>query len=42
EGKDIKNGIKVPGMGTIVLDGDVIKVDAMIDITSDNADDFGF
>jgi len=42
EGKEIKNGMKVPGMGTTVLDGDVIKVDAMIDITGDNADDFGF
>ena len=42
EGKTIKDGMKVPGMGTTVLDGDVIKVDAMIDITGDNADDFGF
>ena len=42
EGKKIKDGMTVPGMGTTVLDGDVIKVDAMIDITADNADDFGF
>ena len=42
EGKEIKDGMKVPGMGKTVLDGDVIKVDAMIDITGDNADDFGF
>jgi simple sugar transport system substrate-binding protein len=42
EGKEIKDGMSVPGMGETVLDGDVIKVDAMIDITADNADDFGF
>jgi simple sugar transport system substrate-binding protein len=42
EGKEITNGMMVPGMGTVVLDGDVIKVDAMIDITGENADDFGF
>ncbi len=42
EGKEIKDGMTVPGMGKTVLDGDVIKVDAMIDITAENADDFGF
>jgi simple sugar transport system substrate-binding protein len=42
EGKTITNGMDVPGMGTVVLDGEVIKVDAMIDITAANADDFGF
>ena len=42
EGKEITDGMTVPGMGETVLDGDVIKVDAMIDITADNADSFGF
>ncbi len=42
EGKTISNGMSVPGLGEIVLDGDVIIVDAMIDITGENADDFGF
>jgi simple sugar transport system substrate-binding protein len=42
EGKEIVNGMTVPGMGPVVLEGDVIKVDAMIDITSENANDFGF
>ncbi len=42
EGKEIVNGMNVPGLGTVVLDGEVIKVDAMIDITGANADDFGF
>ena len=42
EGKTIKDGMMVPGMGKVVINGDVIKVDAMIDITGDNADDFGF
>jgi simple sugar transport system substrate-binding protein len=42
EGKEITDGMEVPGVGKITLDGNVIKVDAMIDITADNADDFGF
>ena len=42
EGKEIADGMSVPGIGKTVLDGDVIKVDAMIDITGDNADEFGF
>jgi simple sugar transport system substrate-binding protein len=42
DGKEIKDGMEIPGMGTIALDGNVIKVDAMIDITADNAEGFGF
>jgi simple sugar transport system substrate-binding protein len=42
EGKEITDGMEVPGVGKITLDGNVIKVDAMIDITADNAEDFGF
>jgi simple sugar transport system substrate-binding protein len=42
EGKEINDGMEVPGVGKITLDGNVIKVDAMIDITSENAEDFGF
>lgn len=42
EGKTITNGMEIPGLGKIMLDGDVIKVDAVIDITKDNVDSFGF
>ncbi|MCK5200820.1 MAG: autoinducer 2 ABC transporter substrate-binding protein [Spirochaetales bacterium] len=42
EGKKITEGMNIPGLGKITLDGDVIKVDAVIDITKDNVDSFGF
>jgi simple sugar transport system substrate-binding protein len=42
DGKKIENGVEIPGMGTVELDGNVAKVDAMIDITADNAESFGF
>lgn len=42
EGKSISDGMEVPGIGQVTLDGDVIKVDAMVDITGENANDFGF
>jgi simple sugar transport system substrate-binding protein len=42
EGKSITNGMEIPGLGKVMLDGDVIKVDAVIDITKDNVDSFGF
>jgi simple sugar transport system substrate-binding protein len=42
DGKKIVNGMNIPGIGKISLSGDVIKVDAMIDITKDNVDSFGF
>lgn len=42
EGKTITQGMNVPGMGPVEIDGEVIKVDAMIDITAENADEFGF
>jgi simple sugar transport system substrate-binding protein len=32
----------VPGLGKVVVEGDVIKIDALIDITKANADSFGF
>ncbi len=42
DGKTITNGMEIPGLGKVMLDGDVIKVDAVIDITKDNVDSFGF
>ena len=42
DGKDITDGMDVPGVGVITLDGKVIKVDAMLNITSENAEELGF
>ncbi len=42
KGGEVTDGMEIPGLGKISLDGEVIKVNAMIDITADNAGDFGF
>ncbi len=42
DGKQITEGMDIPELGKVNLDGDVIKVDAMIDITKENVDSFGF
>lgn len=42
DGHDVTDGMDIPGVGTITLDGNVIKADAMLDITAENADDLGF
>jgi len=42
DGKKIVNGMTIPGLGKVTVEGDVIKVDALIDITKANADSFGF
>ena len=42
DGGDITEANEVPGIGAISLKEDVIEVNAMIDITKDNVDSFGF
>ncbi len=42
DGKKITNGMEIPGLGKVTVEGDVIKVDAWIDITKANASSFGF
>lgn len=42
DGNDIKNLKEIPDVGSITLDGKIIVVDGMIDITADNADSYGF
>lgn len=42
DGKTISNGMEIPGIGKVSVEGDVIKVDAVIDITKENVDSFGF
>ncbi len=42
EGGKIENGVEIPGIGKITVEGQVIKVDAIIDITKENAASLGF
>lgn len=42
EDQEISDGMEIPGMGKVSIEGNIIKVDAMIDITADNAESFGF
>lgn len=42
DGGDYTKLTEIPGIGDVVVDGDVIKVDAMVDITKENVDGFGF
>jgi hypothetical protein len=42
EGGEITDGLEIPNIGAIQLDGNVAVVDAMLDITAENADDLGF
>jgi len=41
-GGKIETGLEIPGIGPITVDGIVVKADAMIDITAENADSLGF
>lgn len=41
-GNKVTDGMEIPGMGKIKLEGNVIKVDGMIDINAENAEGFGF
>ncbi len=42
DGKKIENGVEIPDIGKVTVEGKVIKADAIIDITKDNAESFGF
>jgi len=42
DGKQIKPGFEVPGLGKATIEGNVIKFDAIIDITAENALSYGF
>ena len=42
DGGDFSTLTSIPGVGNVEVLGDVIKVDAMMDITKENADSFGF
>jgi simple sugar transport system substrate-binding protein len=42
DGGKITDGMEIPGVGEITLDGNIAVVDAMVDITPENVDGFGF
>ncbi len=44
EGQEIKDGVEIPGLGAASVDAEakVIKVDAILNITPENASDLGF
>lgn len=42
EGGDYRTLKEVPGIGAVTVEGDVIMVNAMVDITKENVDSFGF
>ncbi len=42
DGNKIQTGVEMPGVGKLTLDGNVVKADAIIDITAQNVDSFGF
>ena len=42
DGNKIETGVEIPGIGKITVDGTVIKADAILDITAENAASLGF
>ena len=42
EGNKIASGVEIPGMGAVTVDGTVVKMDLIQDITPENADSLGF
>jgi simple sugar transport system substrate-binding protein len=42
DGNEVADGLEIPGIGKATLEGNILKFDAMIDITADNVDSFGF
>jgi simple sugar transport system substrate-binding protein len=42
EGNKIESGTEIPGLGAVTVEGTVIKLDAILDITPENAETLGF
>jgi simple sugar transport system substrate-binding protein len=42
EGNKIASGVEIPGMGAVTLDGTLVKLDLIQDITPENAESLGF
>ncbi len=42
DGGKVENDLEIPGIGKIMLDGYIVKADAILDINKDNAESLGF
>lgn len=42
EGNKVVTGTEIPGLGKVTVEGTLIKLDAILDITKENADSLGF
>ena len=42
DGNEIKTGVEIPGLGAVTVEGNLVKVDNILYITSENADSLGF
>jgi simple sugar transport system substrate-binding protein len=42
EGNEIQDGVEIPGLGAVTVDGSVVKVDNILYITDENAESLGF
>ena len=42
DGNTVAQGMEIPGLGPATLNQNILQFDAMIDITKDNVDSFGF
>jgi simple sugar transport system substrate-binding protein len=42
DGRKIENGMEIPGLGPITVDGKIIRTNSILHINKDNVDSFGF
>lgn len=42
DGNTIESGVEIPGLGAVIVEGTLVKVDNILYITSENADSLGF
>jgi len=42
DGNQVESGMEIPGIGKVTVEGNVVKADAILDITAENAEQLGF
>ncbi len=42
DGNKVESGMEIPGIGKVTVEGNVVKADAILDITAENAEKLGF
>jgi len=42
DGNKVESGMEIPGIGKVTVEGNVVKADAILDITAENAEQLGF